>query len=117
MGFPGGSAGNACNVGDLGSIPGLGRSPGEGKGYPLQYPGLENPMDREAWQATVHWVTESDRTEQLTPNSLQVAGQAEKLLWKSKMFSCFWRDSHRLQSLQSQTLLLLVCPSVHVLLL
>ena len=46
--FPGGSPDNesACNVGDLGSIPGLGRSPGEGKGYPLQYPGLENSMDR-----------------------------------------------------------------------
>ena len=47
LGFPCGSAGNesACNVGDLGSIPGLGRSPGEGKGYPLQYSGLENSMD------------------------------------------------------------------------
>ena len=45
-GFPGGSAGkeSACNVGDLGLIPGLGRSPGEGKGYPLQYTGLENSM-------------------------------------------------------------------------
>ena len=45
--FPGGSAGkkSACNAGDLGSIPGLGRSPGEGKGYPLQYSGLENSMD------------------------------------------------------------------------
>ena len=44
MGFPGGSDGieSACNAGDLGSIPGLGRSPGEGKGYPLQYCGLEN---------------------------------------------------------------------------
>ena len=47
LGFPGGSAGkeSACNVEDLGSIPGLGRSPGEGKGYPLQYSGLENSMD------------------------------------------------------------------------
>ena len=47
LGFPGGSAGkeSACNAGDLGSIPGLGRSPGEGKGYPLQYSGLENSMD------------------------------------------------------------------------
>ena len=46
-GFPCGSAGKecACNVGDLGLIPGLGRPPGEGKGYPLQYPGLENFMD------------------------------------------------------------------------
>ena len=47
LGFPGGSTGkeSACNAGDLGSIPGLGRSPGEGKGYPLQYSGLENSMD------------------------------------------------------------------------
>ena len=47
FGFPGGSAGkeSAHNVGDLGLIPGLGRSPGEGKGYPLQYSGLENSMD------------------------------------------------------------------------
>ena len=47
LGFPGGSAGkeSAYNVGDLGSIPGLGRSPGEGNGYPLQYSGLENSMD------------------------------------------------------------------------
>ena len=46
MGFPCGSAGkeSSCNAGDLGSIPGLGRSPGEGKGYPLQYSGLENSM-------------------------------------------------------------------------
>ena len=46
LGFPCGSAGkeSACNVGDLGSIPVLGRSPGEGKGYPLQYSGLENSM-------------------------------------------------------------------------
>ena len=46
MGFPGSLAGkeSACNVGDLGSIPGLGRCPGEGKGYPLQYSGLENSM-------------------------------------------------------------------------
>ena len=58
MGFPGGSDGkeSACNVGDLGSIPELGRSPGEGKGYPLQYSCLENPTDRRARQATVHGV-------------------------------------------------------------
>ena len=45
--FPGGSAGkeSTCNAGDLGSIPGLGSSPGEGKSYPLQYSGLENSMD------------------------------------------------------------------------
>ena len=56
MGFHGGSAGkeSTYNVGNLGSIPGLGRSPGEGKGYSLQYPGLENSMD-----CMVHGVTES----------------------------------------------------------
>ena len=50
LGFPGGSDGeeSACNAGDLGLIPQLGRSPGEGNGYPLQYSGLENPMHREA---------------------------------------------------------------------
>ena len=59
-GFPGGSDGKgkeyACNVGDLGLIPGLGRSPGEGSGNPLQYSCLENPMDGGAWRATVHGV-------------------------------------------------------------
>ena len=47
---------SACNVGHPGSIPGLGRSPGEGNGKPLQYSVLENSMDRGAWQATVHGV-------------------------------------------------------------
>ena len=50
---------SACNTGDPGSIPGLGRSPGEGNGNPLQDSCLENPMDREAWWATVHGVTKS----------------------------------------------------------
>ena len=61
MGVPAGSAGKAstCNTGDLGSIPGLGRSREEGKGYPLQYYGLESPMDRGAWRVTVHGVTKS----------------------------------------------------------
>ena len=51
MGFPCGSAGkeSACNAGGLGSIPGLGRCPGEGKDYPLQYSGLDNSMDSGAW--------------------------------------------------------------------
>ena len=61
VGFPGGSEGkgSAYNVGDLGSIPGSGRSPGEGNGNPLQYSWLENPTDGEAWQATVHGVAKS----------------------------------------------------------
>ena len=59
--FPGGSAGKEtiCNAGDLDSIPGLGRSPGEVNSYPLQYSDLENPMDRGAWQTTVHGVAKS----------------------------------------------------------
>ena len=61
MGFLGGSDDkeSACNVEDLSSIAGCGRSPGEGKGYPLQYSGLENCMDRGAWQAAVHGVAKS----------------------------------------------------------
>ena len=65
LGSPGGSAGkeSACKVGDLGLIPGLGRSPGEEKGYPRQYSGLENPMDRGGWWATARCVAkESDTT-------------------------------------------------------
>ena len=50
------------NAGDLGLIPGLGRLPGEGNGYLLQYSCPENPMDRGAWQATVYGVTELDRS-------------------------------------------------------
>ena len=55
LGFPGGSEGKAstCNVGDLGSIPGLGRSSRKGNGIPLQYSCLENAMDSRAWQASV----------------------------------------------------------------
>ena len=60
MGFPGVLDGKEfCSVGDLGSIPWLGRPPGEGSGNPLQYSCLENPMDRGAWQATVHGVSKS----------------------------------------------------------
>ena len=59
--FPGGSDGkvSACNAGDPGSIPGLGRSPGEGNGNPLQYSCLENSMNGGAWWATVHGVAKS----------------------------------------------------------
>ena len=68
QGYPGGSDGeeSTCNVGDLGLIPGSGRSPGERNGNTLQHPCLENPMDRGAWWATVPGVAESVRTEQVT---------------------------------------------------
>ena len=61
MGFPGGSEvkASACNARDLGSIPGLGRSPGEGYGNPFQCSCQENPMDGGAWWATVHGVAKS----------------------------------------------------------
>ena len=69
--FPGGASGKEptwqCRRHrDMGSIPGLGRSPGEGHGNPLQYSCQENPMDRRAWQATVHGVAKSWTQLQLT---------------------------------------------------
>ena len=62
-GFPGGSDGKepACNSGDLGSIPGLGKYPGEGNGNPFQYSSLENSMNRGTWWANVHGLTKSQK--------------------------------------------------------
>ena len=70
--FPGSSAGKepTCNSGDLGWIPGLGRSPGEGKGYPVQYSGLENFID-----CIVHGVAELDTTEWLSLSFCQMPNQ------------------------------------------
>ena len=64
MGYLGGSdkKESACNAGDTGSIPGSGKFPGEGSGYPLQYSCLGNSMDRGAWKATVQETAESDMT-------------------------------------------------------
>ena len=61
MSFPGGSDSKefACSAGELGSIPGLGRSPGEGNSSPFQYSCLRNPMDRGNWQATIYGVRKS----------------------------------------------------------
>ena len=75
MGFPCGSAGkgSACSMGDLGSIPGLGRSLGEGKGYPLQYSGLENSMD-----CIDRGVTKS----QIWLSDLHLAPHSSTLAWK-----------------------------------
>ena len=81
-GFLCGSAGkeSSCNVGDLVSIPGLGRSPGEGNGNPLQYSCLENPMDRGAWWATVHGV--ANTSEWLTLSFLSESeGHPEVKAW------------------------------------
>ena len=61
----------AGDTGDVGSIPGLRRSPGEGNGNPLQYFCLENPMDRGAWQATVHGVAESDMIKHMIQDVLR----------------------------------------------
>ena len=71
LGFLGGSDSkeSACNLGDSSSIPGSGRSSGEGNGYPLQYSCLENSMNRGGWQAIVHGGhKESDTNEWLTPS-------------------------------------------------
>ena len=78
LGFPDGSSNNesACSARDRGSIPGSGRSPGGGHGNPLQYSGLENPVDRGAWWATIHGVAQSDMTERagLSFSSLSLLG-------------------------------------------
>ena len=68
MGFPGGSFGKESthNAGDLGSIPGLGRSPGGGHSNPLHILASRIPRDRGAWWATAHGVAESDRTKRLS---------------------------------------------------
>ena len=90
-GFPGGSAGkeSACNVGDLGSILGLGRSSGGGHGNPLQCSCLENPMDRGAWRASVHGATKSQtrlndsaQHTAVFPASRTMPGDSVGIQWK-----------------------------------
>ena len=75
---------SACNTGDAGLIPGSGRSPGGGNGNPLQYSCLENSINREAWWGTVHGVTESDITEQLTPLYILTLKSYAKLFLKKR---------------------------------
>ena len=92
-GFPGGSVSNesACNAGDLGSIPGSGRSPGEGNGNPLQYPCLENSMYRGGWWATVHGITKGqtwlshqhNRPKTTGPSIVDMAIEALSFSWRA----------------------------------
>ena len=83
---------NAGGARDVGSIPGSGRSPWGGHGYPLQYSCLEKPMDRGAWQAIVHGVTESNITKQITMHVLRnVTLSTRLILWKP--FSNFMQFS------------------------
>ena len=93
MGFPCGSASkdSAYNAEDLSSIPGLGRSPGEGYGYPLQYSYPENFTDRGAWRATVHGIVESDMTERLT---LSLSHSTLITLWPT-CHSCLLNENHK----------------------
>ena len=85
-GFSGGSDSkeSACNAGDQGSISGLGRSPGEGNGNPLQYSCLENSMDRGAWQVTVLGVTKSQT--QLRTHAHTHMLDIVFLIWRSLAF-------------------------------
>ena len=89
--FPDSSVGqeSACNAGDPSLIPGSGRSPGEGIGYPLQYSCLENPMDGEAWCTTVHRVAKSQTqlsdltfTFHFLPLEQEMATHSSVLAWR-----------------------------------
>ena len=102
-GFPGGAEVkvSACNVGDLGSIPGSGRSPGEGNGNSLQYSCLENPIDGGAWWATVHG-SQRVRHDWGTSLSLSLIAQIAPTLATGSPFCCFCvplTNSHNFGSL------------------
>ena len=88
--FPHGSVSkeSACNAGDLGLIPGSGRSPGEGNGNPLQYSCLENPMDRGAWWATVHGVARG--RQDLATKPPPPSGLGSQVWWRLFSHSLVW---------------------------
>ena len=82
-----------ANAGDLGSIPGLGRAPGEGNGNPLQYSCLENPMDRGAWWATVHGVAKSrTRLKQLSTTQHSIHWKDWCWSWSSNALATWWKE-------------------------
>ena len=93
---------SACNAGDLDSIPGLGRSPGEGNDNPLQYSCLENPMGRGAWQATVHGVAKSQPWWSFSSNLIILSSWTVFLqtsfIWKSYKPLSFLKWSHLVMS-------------------
>ena len=97
--FPGGSEvkASASSVGDLGSIPGLESSPGEGNGNPLQYSCLENPMDREAWWATVHGVAKS-RTRLSDFTYFTYLDESRRMVLMNLFTEQQWRGRHREQT-------------------
>ena len=115
MGFPWGPAGkeSACNEGDLGSIPGLGRPPGEGKDYPLQYFCLESSMDRGAWRATVHGLQRVRQDwSNLARRSLSCKWQCKHLLVPPTTWSDPSGNGHAV--LFTQNVLLAICLYLHM---
>ena len=123
MGFPDGSVVKClpANAGDAGSIPGSGRSPGEGNGYPLQYSCLENPMDRGACWAAVHGVTQSQTgLKQLSMHACVGEGNSNPLqyscLEKSRDRGAWWaaiygvaQSQTRLKRLSSSSSIEIAC--------
>ena len=81
-----------CSAGDQGPIPGLGRSPGEGKSYPLQYSGLENSMDRRAWQAIVHRVTKSQMLLKKLSMQWTRSMMGREMFWRRDSQQLFWEQ-------------------------